>query len=177
MSWWGLYEGSSGEGDSTVAITLTAESFPAIEAGIGKVIGMPLRAMSFASIDCCKAFTPQKILPTGDHLQMSWIHARAIPAKMVQLFVFWYRADCELISETVSRCHPTVKIESTVAFSATTSPKPTSQGALFVNLRPEALVCGKMDSHRKFTPFGATQREASASPLLLLYQIDDYRLG
>lgn len=111
---------------------------------------------------------------------MVGVDTRFVLAQMVYRYFLWYGAVNSLVNKAMGQrimartITAIARKEFAISlFIPTCCPNPTRQTlekrTILVNLGPEALLCGKMGLHRKFTPSGAMQREVNALPLHLLY--------
>ena len=62
---------------------------------------MPINAMCFSGIDCCKANTTKNILLIGGNAQMLWVHAAPDAAEMINDHPIWNWANVVLIRKSV----------------------------------------------------------------------------
>jgi hypothetical protein len=87
------------------------------------------------------AIPPADVLKLRNGLEMRGIHARAVPAQMVNLKAFGDRLNQRLVCEPVG-CHPPLQrrvIHPVAVRAETACPVPASAFDAYLNLRPESL--------------------------------------
>lgn len=155
----------------TVAAALSAVPPIVIKVRVRRIVEMALRTVGFAALPEIAAPT---ILSVRHRLDMRGVHAATITAEVIRLEAKRNRANQYLIGKPMTMHKATTAILAAARtisriplFGSAGHPLPASV-IQDTNLRPEAWRqasvakgggTGKLELHRKVTPFGVTQPE------------------
>ena len=147
---------------STVALAVPTEL------SVKEVVRMTLRAVGSPSFSLPQ-MSSEDILMMCYWFQMCRVNALRIAAQMIEVFAGWDWPHSQLVSEPMSSnvlrgSSPKTSISKTNGASPQPAGCPVPEGAVLVNLGPEAGDGGIIKEHRKVPPFGVMRWAVSAVP-------------
>ncbi len=101
---------------------------------------VPVDAVSLSRIGGTSTYATESVLPVSDWLQMVWVYACGVTAKVIKDQPIGYGSFCPLVRNPISKLSAFfVPEHSAVRRSFSASPQPASAGFLY--LYPESLFC------------------------------------
>ena len=116
------------------------------DVGVNGIVGMPLRTVSFLSLQFRKLqsqLTSPTVFLMGNSLKVFRVHTSVVPAKMVKFQANWYIAYKELISKSMgTNTFPLIglNIKRTISrLKTSTHPNPATIFSVLINLVPKSI--------------------------------------